>query len=54
MVLNRESVEYTETVYRLLKAYPEMMMMNIGMQKRQCASATSPSQDGKKRQFGHE
>eukprot|EP00984_Skeletonema_dohrnii_P020040 scaffold9691_cov80-Skeletonema_dohrnii-CCMP3373.AAC.4 len=54
VVLNRESVEYTETVYRLLKAYPEMMMMNIGMQKRQCASATSPSQDGKKRKFGHE
>ena len=30
-VLDRESVEYTESVFRLLKAYPETLTMNIDM-----------------------
>eukprot|EP00984_Skeletonema_dohrnii_P030069 scaffold21178_cov98-Skeletonema_dohrnii-CCMP3373.AAC.9 len=51
-VLDRESVEYTESVFRLLKAYPEMVMvMNIDMQQQQSAAASCPSQNGKKRKF---
>eukprot|EP00984_Skeletonema_dohrnii_P005574 scaffold1968_cov89-Skeletonema_dohrnii-CCMP3373.AAC.1 len=56
-VLDRESTEYTESVFRLLKAYPEMVMvmvMNIDMQQQQSASAACPSQNGKKRKFGNE
>mmetsp|Transcript_21245 Transcript_21245/g.32429 ORF Transcript_21245/g.32429 Transcript_21245/m.32429 type:complete len:224 (+) Transcript_21245:279-950(+) len=30
-VLDRESVEYTESVFRLLKAYPETLTINIDM-----------------------
>ncbi|KAK1734538.1 hypothetical protein QTG54_014786 [Skeletonema marinoi] len=38
LVLDRESIEYTESVYRLLKAYPEaIMVMNIDMQQQQSA-----------------
>ena len=55
-VLDRESTEYTESVFRLLKAYPEMVMvMNIDMQQQQqSAVASCPSQNGKKRKFGNE
>eukprot|EP00984_Skeletonema_dohrnii_P030062 scaffold21178_cov98-Skeletonema_dohrnii-CCMP3373.AAC.2 len=51
-VEDRESIEYTESVFRLLKAYPEaIMVMNIDMQQQQPASASCPSQNGKKRKF---
>eukprot|EP00984_Skeletonema_dohrnii_P005575 scaffold1968_cov89-Skeletonema_dohrnii-CCMP3373.AAC.2 len=46
IVEDRESIEYTESVFRLLKAYPEMVMvmvMNIDMQQQQSASAACPS-----------
>jgi len=33
LVPDRESVDYTETAYRLLRAYPEMVMYSINMQK---------------------
>eukprot|EP00984_Skeletonema_dohrnii_P017202 scaffold7783_cov85-Skeletonema_dohrnii-CCMP3373.AAC.3 len=49
-VLDRESTEYTESVFRLLKVYPETVM-NIGIKKYQSASA---SRNGKKRKFGRE
>eukprot|EP00984_Skeletonema_dohrnii_P030063 scaffold21178_cov98-Skeletonema_dohrnii-CCMP3373.AAC.3 len=52
-VLDRESVEYTGSVFRLLKAYPEAVM-NIDMQQQQSAAASCPSQNGKKRKFGEE
>ncbi|KAK1732315.1 ankyrin repeat domain-containing protein [Skeletonema marinoi] len=45
-VLDRESIEYTESVFRLLRAYPESLM-NIDEQKQSC-----PRQSGKKRKFG--
>eukprot|EP00984_Skeletonema_dohrnii_P023860 scaffold12953_cov123-Skeletonema_dohrnii-CCMP3373.AAC.15 len=51
-VEDKESVEYTESVFRLLTAYPETVM-NIGIQK-QSASANCPSPNGKKRKFGNE
>ena len=48
---DRESTEYTESVFRLLRAYPEMMMgINIQMKT---ASAFCPSQSGKKRKLGY-
>ena len=54
-VLDRASTEYTESVFRLLKAYPEMVMvMNIDMQQQQSAAPSCPSQNGKKRKFGNE
>jgi ankyrin repeat protein len=43
-VQDRESIEHTESVFRLLKAYPEIVM-NIDMN----ISAADPSQNGKKR-----
>eukprot|EP00984_Skeletonema_dohrnii_P026889 scaffold16282_cov77-Skeletonema_dohrnii-CCMP3373.AAC.2 len=49
---DKESVEYTESVFRLLTAYPETVM-NIGIQK-QSASANCSSPSGKKRKFGSE
>eukprot|EP00984_Skeletonema_dohrnii_P037012 scaffold38615_cov155-Skeletonema_dohrnii-CCMP3373.AAC.2 len=45
-VLDRESIEYTESVFRLLRAYPESLM-NIDEQMQSC-----PRQSGKKRKFG--
>eukprot|EP00985_Skeletonema_marinoi_P018443 scaffold10306_cov75-Skeletonema_marinoi.AAC.4 len=51
-VLDRESTEYTESVFRLLKVYPETVL-NIGIKKYQSASA-SASTNGKKRKFGRE
>jgi len=50
---DKESVEYTESVFRLLTAYPETVM-NIGIQKQPSASANCPSSSGKKRKFGNE
>jgi len=52
-VEDKESNEYVESVFRLLKAYPETLM-NIGMQKQVSVSATCQNQSGKKRKFGHE
>ena len=51
-VEDRESDEYTESVFRLLKAYPETVM-NVGLQL-QSTLAASHSQIGigKKRKFG--
>ena len=51
-VENRESIEYTESVFRLLKAYPETIM-GIDIQT-QSASASCSSQSVKKRKLGHE
>jgi len=51
-VLDRDSVEYTESVFRLLKAYPQMIM-NTDMQL-QSDSVARLSQNRKKRKFGHE
>eukprot|EP00984_Skeletonema_dohrnii_P023014 scaffold12136_cov114-Skeletonema_dohrnii-CCMP3373.AAC.2 len=50
---DKESVEYTESVFRLLTAYPETVM-NIGIQKQPSAPANCPSSNGKKRKFGNE
>eukprot|EP00984_Skeletonema_dohrnii_P019456 scaffold9295_cov75-Skeletonema_dohrnii-CCMP3373.AAC.7 len=52
-VEDRESIEYTESVFRLLKAYPEAVM-NYDMQQQQSAAASCPSQNGKKRKFCNE
>ncbi|KAK1734116.1 hypothetical protein QTG54_015119 [Skeletonema marinoi] len=50
--LDRESIDFTESVFRLLKAYPEMIMgINIQMQT---ASASCTNRNGKKRKLGHE
>eukprot|EP00985_Skeletonema_marinoi_P007536 scaffold3316_cov94-Skeletonema_marinoi.AAC.19 len=51
-VEDKESVEYTESVFRLLTAYPETVM-NICIQN-QSASANCPRSSGKKRKFGNE
>jgi hypothetical protein len=53
-VLDRESTEYTESIFRLVRAYPETVM-NLGIHsKQQIASAVcaSPSKNGTKRKFG--
>eukprot|EP00985_Skeletonema_marinoi_P018455 scaffold10306_cov75-Skeletonema_marinoi.AAC.16 len=52
VVEDRESIEYTESVFRLLKAYPEMVMNYNGNMK-QPADADA-NQNGKKRKFGHQ
>eukprot|EP00984_Skeletonema_dohrnii_P028853 scaffold19012_cov96-Skeletonema_dohrnii-CCMP3373.AAC.1 len=52
-VEDKESVEYTESVFRLLTAYPETVM-NVGIQQKQSAAANCPGQSGKKRKFGNE
>jgi hypothetical protein len=50
-VLDRESVQYTESIFRLLRAYPETVM-NIGTYaKKQSTSAAGTSLIGKKRKF---
>eukprot|EP00985_Skeletonema_marinoi_P006700 scaffold2911_cov73-Skeletonema_marinoi.AAC.1 len=51
VVLDRDSVEYTESVFRLLKAYSEMVM-TTDMQL-QSDSVAHPSQKRKKRKFDH-
>eukprot|EP00984_Skeletonema_dohrnii_P011394 scaffold4540_cov67-Skeletonema_dohrnii-CCMP3373.AAC.3 len=50
--LDRDSVEYTESVFQLLKAYPEMVM-TTDMQL-QSDSVAHTSQNRKKRKFDHE
>ena len=53
-VKDRESKEYTESMYRLLRANPEMIM-GIDMQQIQSSASTSstlPCQVGKKRKLG--
>ena len=52
VVLDRDSVEYTESVFRLLKAYPEMVM-TTDMQL-QSDSVARLSQKRKKRKYDHE
>ena len=52
-VFDRESVEFTESVYRLLKAYPEMLMNCNDLNKKQQAKSDGcSSQKGKKRKLG--
>jgi len=51
-VLDRDSVEYTESVFRLLKAYPEIVM-TTDMQL-QSDSVARLSQKRKKRKYDHE
>ena len=49
---DRESIEYTESVYRLLRANPEMIM-GIDVRMMQSSSTSSlPCQSGKKRKLG--
>jgi len=50
-VLGRESVEYTESIFRLLRAYPETVMNNSTYAKHQSSSAACKSSSGKKRKF---
>ncbi|KAK1734110.1 ankyrin repeat domain-containing protein [Skeletonema marinoi] len=53
-VEDKDSVEYTESVFRLLAAYPETLM-NIGIQKPLSAfNNACPGQSGRKRKFGEE
>eukprot|EP00984_Skeletonema_dohrnii_P030956 scaffold22890_cov109-Skeletonema_dohrnii-CCMP3373.AAC.3 len=52
-VQDRESIEYTESVFRLLKAFPELLM-NTGKPMQSSASAACPGQTVKKRKLGHE
>jgi len=51
-VQDRESIEYMESVFSLLRAFPELLM-NTGTQI-QAASAACPGQTVKKRKLGHE
>ena len=54
-VEDRESIEYTESVFRLLKAYPETVMnICINTKQQTSSSAACPSLNGKKRKFGDE
>ena len=52
-VEDRESIEYTDCVFRLLKAHPEVMIMKSGAMMGRTSSATSSSPRcvGKKRKF---
>ena len=52
-VQDRESIEYIESVFRLLKAFPELLM-KTGKPMLSSASAACPSQTVKKRKFGNE
>ena len=48
---DRESVEYTESIFRLLKAHPETLMNNIGKDETQQVELICLSQVGKKRKI---
>jgi hypothetical protein len=48
-VLDRDSVEYTDSVFRLLKAYPDTLM-NYNFDMKQPADAYA-TQNGKKRKL---
>jgi len=50
-VLDRESVEYTESIFRLLRAYPEAVLNNSTHAKQQSSSAAFKSSSGKKRKL---
>ncbi|KAK1734101.1 ankyrin repeat domain-containing protein [Skeletonema marinoi] len=50
-VEDRESIEYTESVFRLLKAYPETVMNYNGNMKQQGTSDRCSTQNGKKRKL---
>mmetsp|Transcript_22145 Transcript_22145/g.34761 ORF Transcript_22145/g.34761 Transcript_22145/m.34761 type:complete len:517 (-) Transcript_22145:181-1731(-) len=50
-VEDRESVEYTESVFQLLKAYPEMIMNCNMSTKQQVTPVDFSSQNGKKRKL---
>eukprot|EP00985_Skeletonema_marinoi_P025971 scaffold19606_cov134-Skeletonema_marinoi.AAC.4 len=52
-VQDRESIEYMESNFRLLKAFPEFLM-NTGKPMQSSALAACPSQTVKKRKLGHE
>ncbi len=54
-VKDRESIDYTDTIFRLLKAYPETLR-NVGRRQLQSSLAACPSQigNGKKRKYGSE
>ena len=51
-VLDRESIEYTGSIFRLLKAHPETIMSGSMNTKQQVTSGERPSQNGKKRKYG--
>ena len=51
-VENRESIDYTDSVFRLLKAYPETLG-NVGTQL-QSTLAAGEIENGKKRKYGNE
>ena len=50
-VLDRESVEYTESIFRLLRAYPETVMNISTHAMQQSSLAAFKSSSGKKRKF---
>ena len=50
-VLDRESVEYMESIFRLLRAYPETLMNNSMHAEQQSFPAAYKSSSGKKRKF---
>ena len=50
-VEDRHSMEYVESLYRLLRANPEMIM-DIDLQTIQSSASTLPCPNGKKRKFG--
>eukprot|EP00984_Skeletonema_dohrnii_P010716 scaffold4201_cov76-Skeletonema_dohrnii-CCMP3373.AAC.3 len=50
-VEDRESIEYTESVFRLLTAYPETLMNCNGNMKQQGTSDRCSTQNGKKRKL---
>ncbi len=51
-VLDRESIEYTESIFRLLKAYPETIMNCIVNVKQEARWDDCSSQNANKRKFG--
>jgi ankyrin repeat protein len=53
-VEDRESIEYTESVFRLLKAYPETVMSICTHVKKQSTSAACTSSIEKKWEFAYE
>ena len=53
-VLKRESVDYTESVYRLLRANPETIMSTISQAQAQFPLAACHETEGKKRKFDHD
>eukprot|EP00984_Skeletonema_dohrnii_P018794 scaffold8870_cov126-Skeletonema_dohrnii-CCMP3373.AAC.1 len=50
-VEDRDGIEYTESVFRLLKAHPETVMSYNGNRKQQCTSDRCSNQNGKKRKL---